>query len=118
MGSHSTRPATGNVDRFSAAIAGPVAAQTKSGPRIPAEEQRLLAASDTLDCAEHAFAGAQMRYRIIAALETGCRLGEMLKIQNRRVLWDTYQISIPAKHAKDAESRRIPFEPRGRLAQL
>ena len=28
------------------------------------------------------------------------------------------KISILAEHAKDAESRRIPFEPRGRLAQL
>ena len=42
----------------------------------------------------------------------------MLKIQNRHVLWSTHQVSIPAEHAKDAESRRIPFEPRGRLAQL
>lgn len=42
----------------------------------------------------------------------------MLKIQNRHVLWDTHQISIPAAHAKDAESRRIPFEPRGRLAHV
>src|SRR5437588_421406 len=77
-----------------------------------------LAAADKLNCAEHAFAGAPMRDRIIGALETGCRLGEMLKIQNRHVFWNTHQISIPAEHAKDAESRRIPFEPRGRLAQL
>lgn len=80
-----------------------------------AEEQKLLAAADKLNCAEHAFAGAAMRDRIIGALETGCRLGEMLKIQNRHVLWSTHQISIPAEHAKDAESRRIPFEPKGRL---
>jgi integrase len=59
-----------------------------------------------------------MRDRIIGALETACRLGEMLKIQNRHVLWDTHQISIPAAHAKDAEARRIPFEPNGRLAQI
>jgi hypothetical protein len=59
-----------------------------------------------------------MRDRIIGALETGCRLGEMLKIQNRRVLWNTHQISIPAAHSKDGESRRIPFEPNGRLAQI
>ena len=32
----------------------------------------------------------------------------MLKIQNRHVIWNTHQISIPAEHAKDAESRRIP----------
>jgi hypothetical protein len=40
----------------------------------------------------------------------------MLKIQNRHVLWDTHQIVIPAEHAKDAESRRIPCEPKGRLS--
>lgn len=56
-----------------------------------------------------------MRDRIIGAIDTGC---QMLKIQNRHVLWDTYQISIPAEHAKDAESRRIPFEPNGRLAKV
>ena len=93
--------------------------ETKRDRRItPDEERRLLEAADKLNCAEHAFAGAQMRDRIVGALETACRLGEMLKIQNRHVLWDTHQIIIPAEHAKDAESRRIPFEPKGRLAQI
>lgn len=93
--------------------------ETKRDRRIaPEEERRLLAAADRLNCAEHAYAGAQMCDRIIGALETACRLGEMLKIQNHHVLWDTHQIVIPAEHAKDSESRRIPFEPKGRLAQL
>lgn len=93
--------------------------ETKRDRRIaPGEEQRLLSAADKVNCAAHSFAGAQMRDRIVAALETGCRLGEMLKIRNRHVHWDTHQISIPAEHAKDAESRRIPFEPKGRLAQI
>jgi integrase len=93
--------------------------ETKRDRRIaPDEERRLLEAADKLNCAEHAFAGAQMRDRIVGALETACRLGEMLKIQNRHVLWDTHQIIIPAEHAKDAESRRIPFEPKGRLALI
>lgn len=93
--------------------------ETKRDRRITAnEERKLLEAADKLNCVEHAFAGAQMRDRIVGALETGCRLGEMLKIQNRHVLWDTHQIIIPAAHAKDVESRRIPFEPKGRLAQL
>lgn len=93
--------------------------ETKRDRRVSAdEERRLLESADTLNCAEHAFAGAQMRDRIVGALETGCRLGEMLKIQNRHVLWDTHQIVVPAEHAKDAESRRIPFEPKGRLSQL
>jgi integrase len=93
--------------------------ETKRDRRIALDEEgRLLDAADKLDCTEHAFAGAQMRDRIVGALETGCRLGEMLKIQNRHMLWDTHQIIIPAEHAKDAESRRIPFEPKARLAQL
>jgi integrase len=93
--------------------------EAKRDRRITAEEERnLLTAADKINCAEHAYAGALMRDRIIGALETGCRLGEMLKIQNRHVLWETHQISIPAAHAKDAESRRIPFEPNGRLARL
>lgn len=36
----------------------------------------------------------------------------------KRRLQRRHQIIIPAEHAKDAESRRIPFEPKGRLAQL
>lgn len=93
--------------------------ETKRNRRIAADEERkLLEAADKLNCAEHAYAGAQMRDRIVGALETGCRLGEMLKIQNQHVLWDTHQIIIPAEHTKDAESRRIPFEPKGRLSQL
>ena len=93
--------------------------ETKRDRRITQEEERnLLTAADKMNCAEHSFAGASMRDRIIGALETGCRLGEMLKIQNRHVMWETHQISIPAAHTKDAESRRIPFEPNGRLAKL
>ena len=93
--------------------------ETKRDRRItPDEERRLLDAAGMLDCAEHAFAGAQIRDRIVGALETACRLGEMLKIQNCHVLWDTHQISIPAAHAKDAEARRIPFELKGRLAKV
>jgi len=59
-----------------------------------------------------------MRDRIVGALETGCRRGEMLLIKNRHVQWDTCQIRIPAEHAKDGESRRIPFSRNGRLAEL
>jgi integrase len=56
--------------------------------------------------------------RIIGALELCCRRGEMLLIQNKRVNWDTCQISIPGATAKDKENRRIPFNPKGRLAAI
>ena len=42
----------------------------------------------------------------------------MLLIQNKRVNWETYQIGIPGATAKDKENRRIPFNPKGRLAAI
>ena len=59
-----------------------------------------------------------MQHRIIAALETACRQGEQLKIQNHHLDWDRHQIQIPTSNAKDDESRRILFEPGGRLARV
>jgi hypothetical protein len=41
--------------------------------------------------------------------------GEMLRIQNRDVDWTQHQILIRAENAKDNESCRIPFDPKGRL---
>ena len=32
--------------------------------------------------------------------------------------WSQHQIVIPGAHAKDAENRRIPFDPKGRLAPI
>ena len=59
-----------------------------------------------------------MHDRMIGALETCCRQGEMLRIQNRHVDWSQHQIVIPASNTKDAENRRIPFDPKGRLAPI
>ena len=42
----------------------------------------------------------------------------MLLIQNKRVNWETCQIGIPGATAKDKENRRIPFNPKGRLAAI
>ena len=42
----------------------------------------------------------------------------MLRIQNRHVDWEQHQIAIPGSNAKDAENRRIPFDPQGRLAPI
>ncbi len=82
------------------------------------EEQRLLAACLTMNTAEHKWSGPSMHDRLIGALETCCRQGEMLRIQNRHVDWSQHQIVIPAGNAKDAENRRIPFDPKGRLAPI
>jgi integrase len=82
------------------------------------EEQRLLTAAGKMGTAEHQFVGPQMSDRIIGALDTGCRRGEMLMIQNRDVDWARHQVLIRAENAKDSESRRIPFEADGRLAKV
>lgn len=93
--------------------------ETKRDRRVgPQEEQALLAAALTMSSAEHKFVGSAMHDRLIGALEACCRQGEMLRIQNRYVDWDQHQIAIPGEHAKDAENRRIPFDPHGRLAPI
>jgi integrase len=93
--------------------------ETKRDRRIHRdEEQTLLAACLTMNAAEHKCVGPAMHDRIIGALETCCRQGEMLRIQNRHVDWPQHQIVIPGANAKDAENRRIPFDPQGRLAPI
>ena len=83
------------------------------------EEKRLLdAALQKMNTAEHQFVGPLLHDRIIGALELCCRRGEMLLIQNKRVNWETCQIGIPGATAKDKENRRIPFNPKGRLAAI
>ena len=42
----------------------------------------------------------------------------MLKVQNRHIDWTQHQIAIPAAHAKSGKTRRVPFDPSGRLAQV
>jgi integrase len=83
------------------------------------EEKRLLdAALQQMHTATHQYVGELLHDRIIGALELLCRRGEMLRIQNKRVNWDTCQIGIPGATAKDKENRRIPFDPKGRLAAI
>jgi integrase len=93
--------------------------ETKRDRRIHRdEEQAFLAACLAMNSAEHKWVGPAMHDRIIGALETCCRQGEMLRIQNRHVDWSQHQIVIPGANAKDAENRRIPFDPQGRLAPI
>jgi integrase len=82
------------------------------------EERRLLAAADAMRTHEHKKVGEAMWDRIVGAMETACRRGEMLKIQNRDVDWQQHRILIKAENAKDGESRRIPFDKDGRLAKI
>jgi integrase len=82
------------------------------------EEQELLTACLTMNTAAHKWVGPAMHDRIIGALETCCRQGEMLRIRNKEVDWAQHQIVIRGATAKDSENRRIPFDPHGRLAPI
>src|SRR5439155_13972666 len=83
------------------------------------EEKKLLdAALQKMTTAEHQFVGPLLHDRSVGALELCCRRGEMLLIQNKRVNWETFQIGIRGATAKDKENRRIPFNPKGRVAAI
>jgi integrase len=93
--------------------------ETKRDRRIGVqEEQRLLTGALDMNGPDHKFVGSAMHDRLVGALETCCRQGEMLRIQNRHVDWERHQIAIPGANAKDADNRRIPFDPHGRLAPI
>ena len=62
--------------------------------------------------------GDEMRDRIIGALDTGCRRGEMMKIQNKHVDWQNRRIRILKEHSKTEVARVIPFEQGSRLEKL
>jgi integrase len=92
--------------------------ETKRDRRIHRDEEQSLLAACLMKTDDRRSTGPAMHDRIIGALETCCRQGEMLRIQNRDVDWTQHQILIRAENAKDHENRRIPFDPKGRLAPI
>jgi len=62
--------------------------------------------------------GDEMRDRLIGALDTGCRCGEMLKIQNQHVDWQHRWIRILKENSKTEVARVIPFERGSRLEEV
>jgi integrase len=95
-------------------------AETARDRRLTRDEERRLldTALQKMNTAEHQFVGPLLHDRIIAALELCRRRGEMLMIQNKRMNWETCQIGIPGATTKDKENRRIPFNPKGRVAAI
>ena len=89
-----------------------------AGSHATRRKRLLDTALQKMNTPEHQYVGKLLHDRIIGALELCCRRGEMLLIQNKRVNWDTCQIGIPGATAKDKENRRIPFNPKGRLAAI
>jgi integrase len=62
--------------------------------------------------------GDEMRDRLIGALDTGCRCGEMLKVQNKHVDWQRRWIRILKENSKTEVARVIPFERGSRLEEV
>jgi integrase len=62
--------------------------------------------------------GDEMHDRLVGALDTGCRRGEMQKIQNKHVDWQRRWIRILKEHSKTEVGRIIPFEQGSRLEKL
>jgi integrase len=62
--------------------------------------------------------GDEMRDRLIGALDTACRCGEMLKIQNQHVDWQHRWIRILKENSKTEVARVIPFERGSRLEEV
>jgi integrase len=59
-----------------------------------------------------------MRDRIIGALDTCCRRGEMMKIQNKHLDWQHRWIRILKEHSKSDVARVIPFDADSRLEKV
>ena len=72
------------------------------------EEAKLLGAASR---------DSLMTARIIVALDTGMRRGEMLLLQNTHVLWQERLIRVVAPNAKPRKERRIPISTQ-RLTQV
>jgi integrase len=64
----------------------------------PGEEERLLAA-----------ANPKMRAILIAALETGCRIGELLSLQFKQINEERNVIILPAEKTKAGAARVVPM---------
>src|SRR5579864_440885 len=62
--------------------------------------------------------GDEMRDRIIGAVDTGCRRGEMMMIQNQHVDWRHRWIRILKENSKTEVARVIPFGAGSRLEKL
>ena len=95
-------------------------AETARDRRLTRDEEKLLldTALQKMNTAEHQFVGPLLHDRIIAALQLCCRRGQMLMIQNKLMNWESCQIGIPGATTKDKENRRIPFNPKGRIAAI
>jgi hypothetical protein len=83
--------------------------ETKGDRRIGLQEERsLLAACSQMGGADHKFVGPAMHDRIIGALETCCRRGEMLRIQTGTAIGSTTRLRFPADTRRTGKTGGSP----------
>jgi integrase len=80
---------------------GTVLLDARGQVKSPGEERRLLAV-----------ASPWLQRLIIAALETGCRRGELLSLQWGDVSLSRGLVAVRAEKAKSGNSRQVPISPR------
>src|SRR4051812_49846864 len=88
-------------------------AETRRDRRVRLDEEaRLLRAAAQVNTPQHGGVGAAMHDRIVCAIDTACRLGEILKMRNRHVDWEMCQIAIPGRARQERESaaHSVPTE--------
>lgn len=87
---------------------------TRSGKRaIPAydEHARRRRLEDGEAARLLAAAGPHLNDLIVSALETGCRLGELLSLQWSQVRWLQNEVFLPGVKTKSGRDRAIPISP-------
>jgi integrase len=76
-------------------------------------ERRLEPQEENLLLAE---ANPKLRALIVAALETGCRIGELVALRWRQVRWDLNEIHLSNRTTKGQRTRCLPMSQRVRAA--
>ncbi len=76
------------------------ASSSANGVCEPGEEERLraLTKDDWL-----------WRLRLVAALETGCRIGEILNVQFKQLRWDLNELHLSNRTTKGLRTRYVPL---------
>jgi integrase len=92
----------------------------------PDEEEMLLDAARAMNTSAHGFVGEMMELRIIAAIDTCARRGELLRVTNGQIDYKREVIKLPkfatdhkgdkVQGTKTGERREVPITPR--LAEL
>ena len=90
----------------------PISPESDIRQEKPAKRERRLTEDEDRKLLEAGEKSPRLYRLIMAALETGCRAGELLKLQWRDVHLDRRELVIRASNAKNARHRILPISAR------